>query len=264
MEADNTPGERPVQRQPQPGMAPRPSHPASRRPMVDGFVVHRPNTFGVSPQPVRPLPPAGPVQPAPHTTPIHHAAQPRPHQAVTQQAPTSLTPHQAAAPAYHAQAPRVQANDFKSGDELPQSNATKPPRERNQTGHAGLVGFIAFVLLGVLLTAPLLPGKIFQNFPLSSQSFSTGDQALDCISTQGNITSTTTYTSKAGSPLNYTYATKTTQSAACDGSNQSAVTGHTSMFSPLALLIDVLIALVVAIVVSKIWKRFFGEKPHKH
>lgn len=116
------------------------------------------------------------------------------------------------------------------------------------------------MVLTALMLSPLLPGKILDGLPGSSQSSSSGDQALACATTLGTASSTTVYDSKAGSPINYNYATTTTQKATCDGKLQTAITGHTSQFSPLGLAIDIATALVVAIAISKIWRKVFGDK----
>ena len=99
-----------------------------------------------------------------------------------------------------------------------------------------------------------------QSFPLSSSGFSTGDQSLDCLSTESNPVSTTRYNTKAGAPITYTYSTTTTQTATCNGQSQSAIAGHTSQFNPLGLILDVVLALVIAIVVTRVWRLVFGEK----
>lgn len=144
-----------------------------------------------------------------------------------------------------------------------EENEPKEPKESNENGHAGLVGLAVFIILGALLISPLLPGKIFQSFPLSSQSFSTGDQSLSCISTQGQITNNTTYNSKSGAPVTYSFSTSTTESATCNGSMQTAVTGHSSQFNPLGLAIDVLVAVVIAIIFAKVWGFIFRRKAAK-
>ena len=136
------------------------------------------------------------------------------------------------------------------------------PREKNRTGHAGIVGFVVFILLGALLLSPFIPGTIIQDFPFASNTYSTGDSSLDCIGTQSNTTSTTSYDTKAGSPITYTYSTSTTQKATCGGQEQSATIGHTSQFNPLGLVIDILVAIIVAVVVARVWRMIFGEKKH--
>jgi len=136
----------------------------------------------------------------------------------------------------------------------------KPPKGPHPTAHAGLIGWAVFLLLSALLLAPLLPGKTFANLPLSSQSFSTGDQTLACTKTPDSVSSSTVYDSKAGSPLTYRYATTTTQRATCDGKEQTAVTGHASLFSPLAALANIALAGVLAIIVAKIWKKVRSPK----
>jgi hypothetical protein len=142
----------------------------------------------------------------------------------------------------------------------PISKELKAGKPHNITGHAGLVGFLTFVLLAGLLLSPLLPSKIFDNFPGSSVSQSSGEQSLACLTDPTNTTSTTSYHGKFGSPLNYKYATTTVQHATCDGKQQSADIGHMSQFSPLALAIDVVLALGVAIGVAQIWRLIFRQK----
>jgi hypothetical protein len=140
------------------------------------------------------------------------------------------------------------------------TNHQKQLKERNRTGHAGLVGFIVFVILTGLALAPVLPGKIMQDFPGSSQSFSTGDQALGCIHTLGPVNTSLAYNSKIGFPIIYNYTATTTQQATCDGQVQTVIGGHASQFNPLGGAIDILITVVIAIVVAKIWSKFRGVK----
>jgi hypothetical protein len=147
-------------------------------------------------------------------------------------------------------------------DDTEQPAKARGPREKNRTGHAGLVGFIVFILLGALLLSPFLPGKVMDSFPLASNTYSTGDSSLDCVGKQGQISNVTKYSSKAGTPITYTSATVTTQTATCDGQPQSAVVGRTSQLNPLGLAVDAVVALVVAIVIARIWRLIFGEKRH--
>jgi len=140
--------------------------------------------------------------------------------------------------------------------------STKPPKERSQTGHAGWVGFVVFVVLTAVLLLPLLPGKILDNFPGSSQSFSTGDQSLACLTPLSKVTTTEKYDSKLGFPIVYAYSSTTTQQATCAGKVQDAIGGHSSQFNPLGGAIDIAISLAVAFVVAKIWRKLFGLKHH--
>jgi hypothetical protein len=142
----------------------------------------------------------------------------------------------------------------------PVSKELKTGKPHNTTAHAGLVGFLAFVLLAGLLLSPLLPSKIFDNFPGSSVSQSSGEQTIACLTEPTNATSTTSYHGKFGSPLNYKYATTTVQHATCDGKQQSADIGHMSQFSPLALAIDAVLALGIAIGIAQTWRLIFGHK----
>lgn len=147
-----------------------------------------------------------------------------------------------------------------AASEHSKAKAAKAPRPRSETAHAGLVGFTTFILLTAVFVLPLLPGKVLDNFPGSSASFSTGDQSLACLDQLENQHTSTSYDSKAGFPITYRYATSTHQTATCDGKTQSAVTGHTSQFNPLGLAINVVTALVVAIIVGKVWGKIFGRR----
>jgi hypothetical protein len=117
-----------------------------------------------------------------------------------------------------------------------------------------------FMVFGVLFLAPFLPGKTWDGAPGSSQSFSTGDQNIGCIGTLGKTTTTLRYDSKAGFPLVYDYATTSTMHASCGGKTQTAVGGHTSQFSPLALLADFALALAIAITTARLWRHFRGHR----
>jgi len=219
----------------------RPAHPLHRRPVLDGFSTHRPTPPAQPQRPATPKPVSDMGGMRPVGTPVT-----RP---LTPQGPRPAAPVE---PRHIPPAP----------DELPPSR-TKSPKEHNQTGHAGLVGLIVFVILAALLLSPVIPGKLFQSFPGASESFSTGDSTLDCLGTQGAITSNTTYNTKAGSPITYTYSTTTSQSATCNGKEQTTVIGHTSQFNPLGLVIDLAVTLIVAVLVAKVWRKLFGEKPNK-
>lgn len=176
--------------------------------------------------------PVAQPQPLPHTQPTQPVAQP-------------------AHPSPHTDA-------FDAGQNTDQhSRAHKGP---HPTGHAGLVGFAVFVVFAILFFAPLLPGKIWDNAPGSSASFSTGDQNIDCLGTLGKTTTTTSYDLRIGFPLVYDYSTTSHISATCGGQLQRAVGGHTSQFNPLALAADAILALALAIVASKLWRRFRGVR----
>lgn len=113
-----------------------------------------------------------------------------------------------------------------------------------------------FLVCCGLFLAPVVPGKIWNDAPGSSQTFSTGDQNIDCLGTVGKLTTTTTYDTKAGFPLVYNYSTTSHLSAPCGGKVMTAAGGHTSQFNPLGLLADILLALAIGIITAKIWRRF--------
>lgn len=262
METENNHEHNPAHRPQRPGLTPQSGQPVTRRPVLDGFAPRRPITPTPAPTQrpaaARPIPVTS--RPAAAPAPLLRPQAPQPavaHHPVK----NDFTPHPTqAAPRAHTPSPQQREFVPEVTDDIDAPKGTKQPKERNNTGHSGLVGFIVFILLGALLVSPFVPGKILANFPLSSSNFSTGDQALACTATLSNVSASTTYNSKAGTPLNYRNSTSTTETGVCNGQTQTAVTGHTSQFSPLALLIDVAVALVVAIVVAKLWRRIFGEK----
>lgn len=281
METDSTPSQQPVPRQPQSGVPSRPMQPMGHRPMVDGFGPRRPMpAMGAAQQrPTSrptPIPVGGGMRPVPRPASVPHPATPIP-TAATSALPQSQQPRPfvtrpmpdaSAAPKARTSAPASDdmPTPASTGD-MPPASKARVPKEHNRTGHAGLVGLIVFIVLGALLLSPLIPGKVIQNFPLASSTFSTGNQSLDCIGTQGSLQNTTAYNSKSGSPLTYTDSTSTTQSATCNGQMQRAVVERTSEFSSLALVIDILTAIVAAVVVARVWRLIFGEKrhvPHRH
>lgn len=139
-------------------------------------------------------------------------------------------------------------------------NKSKEPGPKNTTGHSGAVGFVSFLVLCALFFLPLLPGKVLDNFPGSSASFSTGDQALSCIENLGPIHSSVKYDTKMGFPITYNYSTTTVQTATCKGVSQTAVGGHTSQFNPLGGLINAALAFVIAFGIAKLWRYFVGGK----
>jgi hypothetical protein len=204
-----------------------------------------------------------------HTTtyPTHHALQHTPQApgaAAALNKPGAAHPGPAAAPlASHQQASATAPQGPHAIPPLPHtpiSTELKAGKPHNASAHTGLVGFLCFIILGGLLLSPLLPSKIFDNFPGSSVSVSSGEQTLACLDDPLNATSVTSYHGKFGSPLNYKYATTTVQHATCDGKQQSADIGHMSQFSPLALAIDALLALGVAIGIAQIWRLIFARR----
>lgn len=244
-----SPQQRPIVHAPVSGPSPA-LQPAHMQPTL-----HQPAQPLTAPMPPAhaPMRPQHPVQPRTQT-----ASQPQPAPAArpmnTEFVNTPAVPTHVAHTPAHPQAAPVP-------DTAPPAKG-RGPREKSRTGHAGLVGFIVFILLGALLVSPLLPGKIMDDFPLASNTYSAGDSGLNCIGKQGKISSTTKYDTKAGVPITYTYATSTTQTATCDGQTQNAVVGRTSQFNPLGLIVDIIIALIAAIIVARIWRLIFGEKRH--
>jgi len=143
----------------------------------------------------------------------------------------------------------------------PHALPAKPVSEhKSSPSRAGLAGFVCFIILGGLLLSPFLPSKTFDSFPGSSQSSSSGDDSLACIHELGAISTTVRYNHKLGSPITYSYATTTTQKATCDTKQETAVAGRAGQFNPLGLVIDVALAIIVSIVVSKVWRRIFHEQ----
>lgn len=238
---------------PTPGRTPeRPVQPLRPRTFVSDF----------GPRPMaRPLTPATPAQSPASTAP----AQPIPHPAFTPpvldvraQSPAQSPKNPAAAaPATPPSTPSPHPTTNTTPTHAQSSEASAPnppkePREKNHNGHAGLIGFGVFVLLGALLLSPLIPGKILDNFPASSQSFVSGSN-LPCIDTPQHITTTRQFTTKLGSPIVYSYATTSQQHATCDGAPVTADAGTSGQFNPLGLAIDIVLALVVAIGIGSLW-----------
>lgn len=222
---------------------------------MSDFAPRRPAASDVTPQrPMRPVPlnqaPASPVPSAPQsqTAPSQATSALRP----MMQSPKPAEPRPAATAATE-QAPFPRIED----DQPHESHA---PKERHETAHSGIVGLIVFIVLTALLFSPFIPGKVLDNFPGSSASFSNGDQTLACIDTIQNVTSKQSYDSKLGSPVVYKYATTSTQTGTCDGKAQTAITGHTSQFNPLGAAMDLVLALIVALVVAKVWRKLFAHR----
>lgn len=262
MDINSSSPQQPTSRQPQPGMPPRPMQPVSRRPMVDGFAPRRPAAaiHGTPSRPVggqTPRPMGGDVQAprptaAPQQATVSSPAAPLPRS--QQPHPFATRPMTAGTPAQTARPADVDMPKMHDTDGMQPTGKSHAPRERSNTGHAGLAGFIALIVLSALFLLPLVPGKIFQNFPLTSSTLSTGNQSIDCLGTQGQIQNSTAYNTKAGSPLTYTYSTSTTQTATCNGQSQSAVVERASQFSPLALVLDVLLAVILAAITARVWR----------
>lgn len=177
-------------------------------------------------------------------------------------APKPSTPPTAPVQPGTAHPQKVFARLAKPEQQLLPANFDEPselPKQKHKPSFAGLVGLGVFLLLAALLLSPLVPGKIMDNFPGSSNSSSSGD-TLACAHDLTGVSSTTTYNTKLGSPLVYKYATTTTSHGTCDGKTQTAVSGHTGQFSPLSGLVDILLAAGVAIGVTVVWRLIFGRK----
>lgn len=274
----------PIKQNPQqstPGQyGPRPmNRPERPRPLMSDFAPRRASPTGV---PVRrPVPQVQSQPSSPATAPLlQHASlpqqEPAPHQ--PQRAPLSpmpfaapqqqATPSQPQRPLNPVQTPAQHPSSVAAPSQavpvpnhgsaapdpsdLPASHA-KQAKEHSHSSHAGLVGFVVFVVLTALFLLPLLPGKIFASFPGSSQSLSSGDQAIACTGDPTNVTTMQKYDSKHGFPVVYKFATTTTLTGSCNGKPQSATGGHASQFNPLGGVIDVATALVIAVAVGKVW-----------
>jgi hypothetical protein len=211
-----------------------------RRPVMDGIV---------RPTPPRQVAPTG--NPSINTHPTPHS--PSAH---------STAPHQHAAVATHPHQKHPAPDRPYIAPQAANLNLEplKPHKSGHPTAHAGLVGFIAFLIIGSICLAPVLPGKIWQSAPGSTDSFSTGDQNLDCLSTLGSVATTVHTDHKIGFPITYSYAATTQQSATCEGQTIHAVVGHTAQINPLGLLIDLALALAVAIITAKIWRKLRTAK----
>ncbi len=235
---------------PRPHAAPGPN-PALRRTM-DGFSTGPNPQASAAPRPAQPQP-RPPVRPTQSPSVFRSApsVSPPPSQseATAREQPEAVSPLR---PYQHKPDERAKAAQGKH-------RKHKEPNERKHTGRAGLAGLITFLVLAVLLLSPFIPGKILDNFPGSSQSLSVGDSSLSCIDDLGPAKTTNTYDIKLGSPIVYKYSTTTKQTAACDNTSQTAVTGHSSQFNPLGLLVDLAIVVGVAFAVTTVWRRIFGR-----
>lgn len=222
-------------RRPQQGNPNRAGHGNAPRPLVTDFTPRRPMVNAPPSRPVRSaVPTPASVAPAsPTTAPTPHAPQ---HAPVSTRDETSFEPPQ-----------------------LPKLDKPKEPKRRSPSGHAGLVGLVVFLVLSALLLSSLLPGKVLDDFPGSSASSSNGDQSFACITDIQDSTSATTYTTKLGAPLVYKSATSTTLTGTCNGKTQTVIGGTTTQFSPLAALINIALAAVVAFVVTALWRKIFGS-----
>lgn len=177
------------------------------------------------------------------TAPLQPA---RPQQTPSISPPVANIPPQQTAPAVSAPVHQHAHTD---------THAPKHHKESGITTHAGLVGFITFLIVGGLFLAPLLPGKIWKTAPGSLNTFSTGTQNISCIGATGKTSTAVSYGLKLGFPLNYNYSSTSTISASCDGKTQHAISSHSSQFNPLALLIDFSLTVIVAIATAKIWHK---------
>ncbi len=226
--------------------------------------VHATHVQPVAHAPQPSVPPTAPVLTSPAPTPAAPSSALRPPATFSDFAPTASTPATPVQPSEaqpSLQPPQPVPETPQPSDDHQQkhSKSKKEPGPKNTTGRSGLVGLICFVLFSALFFLPLLPGKVLDNFPGSSASFSTGDQALSCIENLGVVHSTVKYDTKMGFPITYNYSTTTTQMATCKGVSQSVTGGHTAQFNPLGGLIDVVAASALAFGVAKLWRWFFGR-----
>lgn len=219
---------------PSPQRAPqRPLQPTRPRPLM--------NDFG--PRPAHRSP--APTHAVPHssTTPVHQARptsrDPHPHIPSPQPEPVQPTPQQTPVPA--------------SAPERPAMPNNTPSKPRASRSHAGIIGLVLFVVLALVAFTPILPGKILEDFPGSSESQSSGDQSLACITTPEGMVVSTSYDTKLGFPIVYKYTTTTTQRALCQGKDISATGGTSSQFNPLGLVINLAAAAIIAGIVGKLW-----------
>jgi hypothetical protein len=212
-------------------------------------------------------------QPAAHTPPPPHTLAPQQSSVFAPPSPSTSVPsafapprpQQPAAPARHMPAhpaaqptPRVAdalRNPVDTDSEVP--HETKIPHE---TGHAGLIGFIVFVVVGAACFAPGLPGVIWRDAPGSLQNESSGDQSIGCIDELGKTTTTLHYDSKLGFPVTYHYSTTSHISASCDGKTQTAVGGRASQLNPLAVLIDATLTIGLAVITSVAWRKIYRSR----
>ncbi|HSX15775.1 MAG TPA: hypothetical protein VLF40_03205 [Candidatus Saccharimonadales bacterium] len=130
----------------------------------------------------------------------------------------------------------------------------------SENAHAGIVGLVVFGILAALTLSPFIPGKTFVSFPGISQTTASGQQTLACLTALGPVTTTDAYGLRLGTPITYKYSVTTTQKAACEGQEQTAVIAETGQFNPLGLLINLASAFVLAVVVAKIWALIFRSR----
>jgi hypothetical protein len=231
--------------------------------------------FTNNPQPNRPQPgqPAQPVRrPVFNDFGVRTHAQARPALSPVPKAATATQPAQPVAtrpqsPAHpHTQPVPVSSVNLDDdiASTLPKAGSPerieKDSKAPHPTAHSGVIGFVVFVVLCTLALAPFLPGKIMQDFPLSSGTDSSGEQSIGCATDLSPIQTSTAYNYKRGFPLVYGYETTSTIKATCNHVTKTATGGQTSQFNPLGGLIDVALAGVLALVVAKIWRKIFSPK----
>jgi hypothetical protein len=161
----------------------------------------------------------------------------------SQASPTPATPAVADRPI----APAVISGAPKDIPEAPAPQAHTPHK-------AVGIGLGLCIALLLLFLSPLLPGKVLNNSPGSSSSFSSGSQSLSCTGNAGPVTSALKYTSKKGFPITYGYTATSSVEMSCNGSTQSASGGQSNEFSTMAIIIDVACAAVVAFAVTKVMR----------
>ena len=188
---------------------------------------------------------------------------PRPHRPQQQEVPAPAQPVNAFSKV--AGTPQPEATPIESPEKLetPESPATSKAHEPHETAHSGWIGLIIFIVLAGLALTSFLPGKVFESFPGSSTTESTGEQTIGCVDDIKDVKTSTAYTTKRGFPVVYNYTTDSTVSGTCDGVAKTATGGHTSQFNPLGVVLNVFAAAFVAIVAAKIWGKLFGPKRQK-
>lgn len=256
-----------------------------RRPIVNDFVARRPAYGTPAPQSTpRPTTPTSSALQPP--TPSAPPLPPQANSAVAQPTAPSLARQPAGVFRTPNTSPTTAPTLHASKTQLPTAPATKlttpfsqpapitpiatphqpaPTQDRphakpftqpkHKPSRSGLVGFITFILLSTGAFAPIISnGIILQNTPGSSQSVTSGTDTIGCAKTLISPATTSTYTSKVGFPIVYTYTQTTTFSATCEGKRSSVISSRNSQFNPLGALINLAAVVILATAVAKIWK----------
>lgn len=202
-----------------------------------------------------PVPPTQdqPIDPAPTTaTPV-----PQPQPAAPVPVPEPIPPSDPASAPTDVLNPDTTAADMPTVAEDPEVSNSPAPQNKSTSSRlkSFTVSLLLFALFSALFLLPILPGKVWLGAPLSSSYENVGGSLRECKGTQSGTSTTVNHQHKKGFPLAYRATTYTDTVATCNGKTTILGRDETSDFNLLALIIDVLCALLLTIICVRLLHR---------